>query len=78
MARNSYSGEKRRKERERKKKREQKLRVRAERARQAADGQQEGNSSGDAVEEAAYLEYLNPGGPRDPRFEAEEEDSEEE
>ena len=77
VARNNYSGEKRRRERERKKKKEQKRRERAERARLATDGQSDGDTQDGAVEDSSYLEYLNPGGPQDPRFEVAEEENDE-
>ncbi|MDA3949876.1 MAG: hypothetical protein PF508_11750 [Spirochaeta sp.] len=66
MARNNYSGEKRRRELNKKKKKERKLRERAERA---PDGTEEDTS---------YLEYLNPGGPQDRSLVEEETDEESE
>jgi len=66
MARNNYSGEKRRRELNKKKKKEQKRREKAERS---ADGTEEDTS---------YLEYLNPGGPQDGRFIEEEESEDDE
>jgi len=66
MARNNYSGEKRRRELNKKKKKERKLRERAERP---TDGTEEDTS---------YLEYLNPGGPQDRSLVEEEKDEESE
>ncbi|POR05380.1 hypothetical protein AU468_01510 [Alkalispirochaeta sphaeroplastigenens] len=65
MARNNYSGEKRRRELNKKRKQERKKREKAERVE--AGG-----------EDTSYLEYLNPGGPQDGRFiEDDEADGEE-
>lgn len=66
MARNNYSGEKRRREINKKKKKERKLRERAERS---TDGNEEDTS---------YLEYLNPGGPQDGRFIEDDEEADDE
>lgn len=65
MARNNYSGEKRRRELNKKKKQEIKRREKAERAE--AGG-----------EDTSYLEYLNPGGPVDQQYIPDEEDQENE
>lgn len=67
MPRRSFSGEKRRRQLEKSRKQEQKRQ-----RRQNKDDQpnQEPND--------AYLEYLNPGGPVDKRFEPVEEESDEE
>lgn len=59
MARNHYSGDKRRRELEKKRKKERKARERAARASSDAPAEGEDNS---------YLEYLNPGGPMDNRY----------
>jgi hypothetical protein len=64
MARNNYSGEKRRRELNKKKKQEIKRREKAERAEAG-------------IEDTSYLEYLNPGGPVDQQFIPNEEDSKE-
>lgn len=66
MARNAYSGDKRRRELAKKKKQELKRRERAERA----------TTGGAEEEDKSYLEYLNPGGPQDGRF-IEEDEAEE-
>ncbi len=63
MARNNYSGEKRRRELNKKKKQEIKRREKAERADTGA-------------EDTSYLEYLNPGGPVDHQFIPDEDDQE--
>ncbi|MFA7568212.1 MAG: hypothetical protein WCY01_14385 [Alkalispirochaeta sp.] len=69
MARNNYSGDKRRRELNKKKKKEQKRRERADRSTYGTD---------DTAGDSSYLEYLNPGGPQDGRFIEEEEESDEE
>ena len=70
MARNRYSGDKRRRELDKKKKKERKRRERAERAASGGADTPE--------EDTSYLEYLNPGGPVDARYMPEDEPSEEE
>lgn len=65
MARNQYSGAKRRRELDKKKKKEQK---RQEKAQRSETGE----------EDKSYLEYLTPGGPQDLRFTEEEESTEDE
>ncbi|SIQ14718.1 hypothetical protein SAMN05920897_104127 [Alkalispirochaeta americana] len=64
MARNNYSGEKRRRELNKKRKQERKKREKAERVETGA-------------EDTSYLEYLNPGGPQDDRFIGDDEEGEE-